>query len=226
MAVKLNMLYHNPCDNVVLPKQERTKAIPFAPEEQEAFLKTCTAGDTYDNLFIFAFNTGLRIGELLALTFDCIKDGNVIVNSNLQIVKDRDEDSDRKTKQIITTTKSTSGTRQVPLNAAALQAVNRQRQNNTRGSFFIFYSKKGTPLQRRNVQRNIKARIKKINANEKLSTHSIRHTFATRLLEKGAAIKTISELLGHKSIQITLDIYSHVSNDLKQKTVALLDAII
>ena len=51
----------------------------------------------------------------------------------------------------------------------------------------------------------------------------MRHSFATRLLEKGADIKTISELLGHKSIQITLDTYSHVSMDLKSKTIALLN---
>ena len=53
--------------------------------------------------------------------------------------------------------------------------------------------------------------------------HSIRHSFATRLLERGADIKTASELLGHKSIQITLDIYGHVSANLKSKTIALLD---
>lgn len=52
---------------------------------------------------------------------------------------------------------------------------------------------------------------------------SMRHSFATRLLENGADIKTVSSLLGHKSIQITLDIYSHVSPNLKEKTISLLD---
>ena len=70
--------------------------------------------------------------------------------------------------------------------------------------------------------------INKLSTENGLSTstltfHSIRHSFATRLLEKGADIKTVSELLGHKSIQITLDIYSHVSSGLKNNTVSLLD---
>ena len=225
-AVKLNVLYHNPCNDVVIPKVEQTKALAFTPEEQQAFLNTCTSGNTYDNLYVFAFNTGMRLGELQALTFDHIRDGCVIVENNLQTVTDRDETSDKKQKQIITTTKSTSSTRQVPLNVAALRAVRAQRQNNTKGSPFVFYSTKGTPIQKRNIYRNMETKLQKINANENLTFHSIRHSFATRLLEKGADIKTISELLGHKSIQITLDIYSHVSNDLKQKTIALLDAII
>ena len=225
MANKLNMIYHNPCNDVVLPKQEKTKAVAFTPQEQEAFLQTCTSGSTYDNLYVFAFNTGMRLGELQALTFDRIRNGHVIVDSNLQTVSDRDETSDKKLKQIITTTKTASSTRQIPLNAAALRAVRLQGQNNTTGSMFVFYSAAGTPLQKRNIYRNLDAKLQEIGANDNLTFHSIRHSFATRLLERGADIKTISELLGHRSIQITLDIYSHVSNDLKQKTIALLDAV-
>ena len=76
---------------------------------------------------------------------------------------------------------------------------------------------------KRNIYRVFKDKLKKADIKTPLTVHSMRHSFATRLLEKGADIKTVSELLGHKSVQITLDIYSHVSANLKKKTISLLD---
>lgn len=222
-AIKLGMIYVNPCNGITLPKEERTVATAFTKQEQENFLKLCKSDNTYDNLYIFAFNTGMRLGEILALTYDKIEDSSITVNSNLTISSDRSEDAEKKQKTTISTTKTKSGMRTIPLNKAAKKAVELQRKNNKTNSPFIFCSSSGTPLMKRNIYRNLKTKLEIINANENLTFHSIRHSFATRLLEKGADIKTVSELLGHKSIQITLDIYAHVSNDLKQKTISLLD---
>ena len=88
---------------------------------------------------------------------------------------------------------------------------------------FVFYSTVGTPVQKRNIYREFNKLLEQADIISPVTFHSIRHSFATRLLEKGADIKTVSELLGHKSIQITLDIYGHVSADLKSKTIALLE---
>ena len=90
-------------------------------------------------------------------------------------------------------------------------------------SVFVFCSEKGTPLMKRNIYRAFNNIIEKSEIQSPVTFHSFRHSFATRLLEKGADIKTVSNLLGHRSIQITLDIYSHVSSDLKQKTISLLE---
>ncbi len=222
-AVKLNMLYKNPCDSVVLPRAEKSQAKAFSKEQQKFFLAQCKDDSTYNNLYKFAFDTGMRIGELLALTWDKITDAGVTVSSNIQIVKDYDEEAEKKSKTIMTSTKR-ENIRIIPLTKTATAVVEAQKENNDKNSPFVFYSTTGTPLMKRNVYRDMENKFEQIEEDmSDLTFHSIRHTFATRLLEKGADIKTISQLLGHKSIQITLDIYSHVSPDLKRSTIELLE---
>lgn len=225
-AVTANILYKNPCNGVQLPKKPPRESVAFTVEEQEAFLQHCPGNTTFENLFIFAFNTGMRLGEMLALTWDDVDAENklVSVNKNLSVVNDYDEKTERKNKIIInSTTKTADGMREIPLTQKALNVVMAQRERNKNESPFIFYSSSGNVLSKRSIYRAFKNILSKANISTHLTVHSMRHSFATRLLEKGADIKTVSELLGHKSIQITLDIYSHVSSDLKKKTISLLN---
>lgn len=224
MAISSGLLYNNPCKDIIIPKKEPKKAVAFTADEQERFLSFCKDNTTYQNLFVFAFNTGMRMGELLALTWDDYdKDKNMIrVNKNLSVVRDY-SDNDNKQKTIINSTKTESGTRDIPLTKTAVNVINEQFKKCGDKSVFVFCSDAGTPLMKRNIYRAFNNIIEKAEIQSPVTFHSFRHSFATRLLEKGADIKTVSNLLGHKSIQITLDIYSHVSSDLKQKTISLLE---
>ncbi len=224
-AIKLNMLYQNPCEFVVLPKKEKKKAVAFTADEQQRFLSHCTFDTTYDCLFIFAFNTGMRMGELFALTWADIDFDNEIirVNKNLTVVGDYDDNTSTKTKTLINSTKTESGEREIPMTKQALQVLKAQKERNNDDCVFVFHSKNKTPLMKRNVYRVFERLLKLSDISSPVTFHSIRHSFATRLLERGADIKTVSTLLGHQSIQITLDIYSHVSNNLKKNTISLLD---
>ena len=223
-AIKSDILYKNPCANIKIPKKECRKATAFSVTEQSDFLNVCETDTTFNNMFVFGFNTGLRLGELMALTWkDYDETKNTIsITKNMQTVKNYDS-SDIKYDVIINSAKTQSGIREVPLNKAAKAAIINQLKRNNKNSLFIFYATNGEPLNKRNIYRAFKDRLKEAGITSPLTFHSIRHSFATRLLEKGADIKTVSELLGHKSIQITLDIYSHVSSGLKNNTVSLLD---
>lgn len=224
-AVNIGILYKNPCDGVQLPKKQARQSIAFGVDEQRRFLEQCKNGTTFDSLFIFAFNTGMRLGEILALTWDDVDIEKKIinVNKNLLVVNDYDTNTEKKNKIIIDTTKTDSGKREIPLTVAALKCVTIQKENNFKKSPFVFYSGTGNVLNKRNIYRAFNERMEKADITSHVTIHSMRHSFATRLLEKGADFKTVSELLGHKSIQITLDIYSHVSSDLKKNTISLLD---
>lgn len=222
-AIALNMIFKNPCEGIQIPKKEKRKATAFTKEEQQAFLSFCTGKSTYENLFIFAFNTGMRLGELMALTWDDIHDHTITVSKNLTVVNNYDPEIKTKTRTLIDTTKTEQSNRTIPLSKEAANAIKRQLDNNKNNSPFVFYSTAGTPLIKRNIYRMFNSILKRADIKSHVTIHSMRHSFATRLLEKGADIKTVSELLGHKSIQITLDIYSHISPDLKIKTISLLD---
>jgi site-specific recombinase XerD len=88
---------------------------------------------------------------------------------------------------------------------------------------FVFSSKKSTMLMPRNINRSLSDLLKAKGLPDSITVHTLRHTFATRLLEKGVNPKTVSDLLGHASIQITLDVYSHVMPQVKCDAVNLLD---
>ena len=92
-----------------------------------------------------------------------------------------------------------------------------------KGEVFVFPSINNGILMTRNINRAFKDILKKAGLPDELNVHTLRHTFATRLLEKGANIKAVSEILGHASVQITLDIYSHALPNLKKDTVDLLN---
>ena len=145
------------------------------------------------------------------------------MNKNLSVVNDYSDEDNITSKTIIDTTKTESGTRTVPLSRQAAEAIERQKENTSEFTF-IFSSNSGTPLEKRNIYKAFNKVVERANVKSSVTFHSFRHSFATRLLENGADIKTTSELLGHKSIQITFDIYSHVGKDLKQQTINLLNA--
>lgn len=223
-AIELNMIYQNPCDKIVLPnKQKKRKAVAFTISEQQSFIDLCGNESTFHNLFKFAFNTGMRLGELLALTWQNIDFDNKMINVSLNLTVVNDYSGEKvKNKTIINTTK-TDNERLIPLNSIAMEVINIQRAKNIIESPFVFFSKVGTPLIKRNIYRSFNDILAKANITNPVTFHSFRHSFATRLLERGADIKTVSVLLGHRSIQITLDIYGHVSQDLKRKTIDLLE---
>jgi len=222
-AISLNMLYDNPCKNISMPRKEKRRALAFTDDEQKRFIANCTGNTVFENMFVFAFYTGLRLGELQALTWDDINEDQTITVSKSLSVVNTYEKSGTKSKTIIDKPKTKNSQRIVPLNKKAQDILKLQKQKNTKQSPFIFCSAVGTPLMKRNIYRSFNSILNRAGIESHVTIHSLRHSFATRLLEKGADIKTVSELLGHKSIQITLDIYSHVSANLKSKTVNLLD---
>jgi len=217
------MLCQNPCKDTIIPSKEKRQAIAFSDEEQKKFIACCQSHTVFEDMFVFAFYTGLRLGELQALSWsDINNDSTITVSKSLAVVNDYDN-SDKKNKLIINTPKTSNSKRIVPLSRKALEIIEERKNQNDGVSPFVFCSSNGTPLSKRSVYRAFKAILNKAGIDSPVTIHSLRHSFAARLLEKGADIKTTSELLGHKSIQITLDIYSHVSENLKTKTINLLD---
>ena len=155
--------------------------------------------------------TGIRIGELCALRWGDIDFNRKCYYIEHTVLRVKCDDYYNKTKLIVGNPKTFSSRRIVPLPDFLIPILKRYK---TDDNIFIF-SCKDSPRDPRTFEAYferllVKAKIDKINF------HALRHTFATRSLEAGMDIKTLSEILGHSSYRVTLDIYVHSSFDLKK----------
>jgi len=124
------------------------------------------------------------------------------------------------------TPKTKAGRRTIPLTPKLKEilAVQRRKQLETRLAAgdkwhpldLVFTTEVGTPYEGRNLTRTLH-RILREQGIERLGVHALRHTFATRALEAGMDVRTLSEILGHANITLTLQLYAHSTSETKRK---------
>ncbi len=167
----------------------------------------------YAAAYVLIANTGLRSGEALALTWDNIDFSNQIItiSQNASRIKNRDSQTSAGSRQIITSTKTKSGVRRIPLNDKALSALyqlkEQQEHNHIQTNFVIATSNGNMVIQ--NSFYRIFQNMQKSLGIMPVTIHALRHTFASNLIKAGVDIKIVSQLLGHSSIKITYDTYVH-----------------
>ena len=181
-------------------------------------------------IFIFLVNTGLRIGEALALTHDDIDYNNKTVNINKTIsrvkIRDSSAKENRSYEYIITKPKTDTSTRIVDLNNTAIWALDeikrRNKEQNIVQSNYVFSSEAGNFFNPRSIEDTMK-RICKRAGLEYYGLHSLRHTFASRCFQKGVPVEIVSKILGHSSPMITTKVYIHIMPHMKKDAVLVLD---
>lgn len=231
-AVTNGIIPKNVASKVLIPKSEKKEIKIFSLKEQVSFIevaKTLYMGE----LFMFSLGTGMRIGEILALTWDDINfDEHILkVRKTLNITKDHD-DPESKWQKTFGAPKTETSTRTIPLlpNVEILLKEIKRKQNEQRikcGSSYennnlVFTTGLGKPLDPRNMQRKFTSILKKADIQQNMHIHCLRHTFASRGLENGIELKVMQELLGHSSIKMTADLYTHVLLDKKKSAMAKL----
>lgn len=173
------------------------------------------------NIDIFKFGvflalyTGMRIGELCALQWSDIKDTHIVINKSMHRIR-----SGNKTILEITEPKTKSSIRIIPIPTFMLPIIAKFRSS---GSVLI--NSRGNAVEPRLMQIKFEKYIEECNL-PKTNFHALRHTFATRCIEAGFDVKSLSEILGHTKVQTTLDRYVHSSYELKQKNMELLKPVI
>ena len=144
------------------------------------------------------------------------------INQTLNRIKNPDLSSEKRTLLCINEPKTPHSKRIIPilpdvaeqLEKHKLQQEEFFKRNNFPKTDFVFTSTTGTAIDPRVFQRYFKYLLKRHNIRE-INVHGLRHTFATRALESGMSIKTLSKLLGHANVGFTLDTYAHVTESLK-----------
>lgn len=168
-----------------------------------------------------ALHTGLRIGELCALTWKDIdlETGILHVRSSIQRVHDYDSPG-KKTKLVVVTPKTSCSVRDIPIPPVLLTALSSCRKD---FSNKLVDGARGDWMDPRTLQYRFRKILEKCSI-DYFNFHMLRHAFATRCMEKGFDSKSLSEILGHSSIQITLNLYVHSTLQQKRRLMNLVDS--
>lgn len=207
-----------------ITKEDKKPRRVLTVEETRIFLE-CAEDTFYYNLFVVALETGMRIGELSGLQWDDVDYKNKIIHVRHSMAY---FSKDGKYTFELHPTKTNKGMRDIPLTEKAIKALKRQYfvkksicDKKPKECFedLVFVTKNNRPTTQFLVSECIKGIMKKIHKAypdlvfEKITPHCFRHTFATRWLEAQVPIKTVSAILGHSQLQLTTDLYMHVTTD-------------
>ncbi|WP_436711839.1 tyrosine-type recombinase/integrase [Brevibacillus formosus] len=226
-AVKWGLIKNNIMQNVDQPKRKRKEMKVWNIDEANRFLEAVKNDKPYYYiLYLLAIYTGMRRGEILALKWkDCMLDeGKISVSKTLSYVSGQGI--------VIQETKTGRSNRVISLSNSLIEELIRHRsiQQEDRRLFgdgyldqdFIIAKNDGEPLNPHYVHNHFKKLVKKLEIPE-IRFHDLRHTHATLMLKIGEHPKIVSERLGHSSIQMTLNVYSHVTFDMQKESAARFD---
>ena len=163
---------------------------------------------------ILAMYSGLRVGELCALKWGDIKLEEGIISINRTVYRLQSEEFVGKKTQIVEVRpKSKKSRREIPI-PEHIKAILASRKGEDEE---YLLSGNGKIVEPRRMQYYMKKLAEKLEM-KNVTCHTLRHTFATRCVEFGVDVKTLSEILGHSSVQITMDRYVHPTMEMKKKS--------
>lgn len=225
-AVKNEYVDKNVACLTSVPPKKKKEVRVLTLEEQKAFLNALD-GIRLSAAFKLALASGVRLGELLALKWEHVdlQEGSIKITQSLRRIKTFDENAPTKTSIIFQDPKTESGKRHIPIPSSVISdlKIHKRKQNEEKlllgeaylDNDLVFCTELGKALEPRNFTRLFYSITKKANL-KGVNFHALRHTYATRLLEANEHPKVVQELLGHSSITMTLDIYSHVMPEVKK----------
>jgi integrase len=216
-AQRWRLIAANVADLVDPPRQRRPEMKALNPEQARQVLEAAK-GDDLEALWTVALTTGLRQGELLALRWpdvDLERGSLRVVASLIRIVGQEPQ---------LAEPKSRRSRRQVELSVSAVDALRRHRAS-APSIAFVFARSDGRPLAVTTTWKRWQALLERAKV-PAMPFHSARHSAATLLLSRGVHPKIVSEMLGHSTVAITLDVYSHVTPAMHREAARVMDEIL
>ena len=239
-AVEADLLVKNVAlgINTILDNAEQEEKRILSDEEVRILLNASKGGQLYP-VFVLGLGTGMRVGEMLGLTWDCVdfEHGIIDVQKTLCYLP-----NDGVAIYEFHAPKTKAGKRQIPMTKEVRDVLLAQKEwkdhvsvrHNPRVGMenLVFCSKTNNPIHESNIRGAIRYLIDKINKEnpdlnfEAFTPHSLRHTFATKAIARGMRPKTLQKILGHNSLQMTMDLYCHVEKCTLREEMALLGEVV
>jgi len=197
-----------------LPKvRQKTVRVLTKQEQKRLDDAILNSNNRYDIGILVCLYTGIRIGELCALKWTDInfKNKTLTVDKTVQRVKNDNNEDKKKTKIKFDEPKSLSSVRTIPMPQFLVNELKKYRREDG-----YILRDNGCFTDTRNISRRFKKLLEQAEIDD-LNFHILRHSFATRALELGFDAKTLSEILGHSSVTITLNLYAHSLPEHKRK---------
>ncbi|MDI3269345.1 MAG: site-specific integrase, partial [Bacillota bacterium] len=228
-GVKWGLLARNPAEAVDRPRIQRRDMPTLSVEEVQAFLAAAKEDRLYA-LYVLAITTGMRQGELLGLRWEDVdlKAGRLYVRRQLVWL--------RYAEPALSEPKTAKGRRTVELPGLAVEALRQHRKQQAKERLLagpawqdwglVFTTRLGTPIHPSNLRtRSFQPLLKKAGL-PLIRFHDLRHTHASLLLAAGVHPKLVQERLGHATVGITLDVYSHTVPPLHRQVVGIVEGLL
>ena len=216
-VVELGLLLRNPALACKSPATHPKEMQVLTQEELQRLLIQAKENDCYE-LLLLELATGLRRGELLALQWGDLdlRTGELRVERQVQRVKG---------KLTVTQPKTRSSSRSIILPPPVLDALKSYRKQMNSRWMFPSPKKEDSPRDPTAVRKKLSAVLERAGCKH-VRFHDLRHTFATNALEHGMDIKTLSAIIGHVSSATTLNVYAHITDEMRQSAAAKIDRAI
>ncbi|ADL02854.1 tyrosine-type recombinase/integrase [Lacrimispora saccharolytica] len=228
-ALREIMKRNKECDSILnaiqMPRKISAEVQAFSVKEQRMLERTIIQSPDKRCLgILLCFYTGIRLGEVCGLKWEDIdfEAGTMVVTRTVSRIKNFDE-TKKKTVLYIGKPKSIHSVRKIPLPDFLLELARELKMERSDNNHFILTNSE-YPMDPRKYQKLFQKLLTHASV-KKRKFHAIRHTFATRALELGIDIKTLSEILGHSNVSITLNIYAHSMYEQKKKAIGKLNAM-
>lgn len=240
-AVEVGYIRYNPAHNRKLPRMVKKEVRPLHDDEVAAFL-TAIHGHPFEAVYKIDLFTGMRQGEILGLTWDCVdfSAGTICINKQLQKQKQKGGG------YVFATLKNDKARRIRPapsvMDTLKAHKAEQARQRLKAGPLWeagggvlnagewgngglVFTDDTGRHLAHVTVYKHFKRLVQSIGIDE-ARFHDLRHSYAVAALQSGDDIKTVQEALGHHTAAFTLDVYGHVSEQMKAESAARMERFI
>lgn len=228
-AVKIGYLRFNPADACELPRAVRKELKPLDEEQSKAFLKAIQ-GHRYEMLYTVTLFTGMREGEALGLMWECVdfKKGTILINKQIQREK-------KKNGQYLLVPTKNGKSRTITPAPWVMKLLRTQRAKQAEqqlragpmweDSGLVFTNELGHHLAIHTVYKDFKQIAASIGCPD-ARFHDLRHSYAVAAIRSGDDIKTVQGNLGHATAAFTLDVYGHVTDQMKRESAARMESYI